>query len=218
MKIPRALAIVAAALLLPWLHGCASGLQGGTFESAGGPTIANVSLSFVKEDGSASFGTTSNASGRYSIALSPGRYYLLAQHTGHEDYNSAPGFGVVNADTMGVANFFLRPPQVTTVIIVRHGEKQDPNSNLPTEPLSAAGQARAQALRETLLRAGITAVYSTDTTRTPHLRPWPPTFSPSTRATWCWLPRTATRPMTWPMPSALRSPPTAFPTSTTCTW
>ncbi|HET7794287.1 MAG TPA: histidine phosphatase family protein [Rhizobacter sp.] len=166
MKIPRALTMATVALLLLWLHGCASGLHGGTFESAGGPTIANVSLSFVKEDGSASFDTTSNASGQYSIALSPGRYYLLAQHTSHEDYNSAPGFGVVNANTMGVANFFLRPPQVTTVLIVRHGEKQDPNSNATTEPLSAAGQARAQALRETLLRAGITAVYSTDTTRT----------------------------------------------------
>jgi broad specificity phosphatase PhoE len=166
MRLTRALSIATVALLLLLLQGCATGLQGGTFEQPVGASIANVSLSFVREDGSASFSATSNASGRYSISLSPGRYYTLASHTGHEDYNSAPGFAVVNANTMGVANFFLRPPQMTTVLIVRHGEKQDPDSNATTEPLSAAGQARAQALRETLLRSGVTAVYSTDTTRT----------------------------------------------------
>jgi len=166
MTLSRAFCIATLALLILWLQGCASGLQGGVFVHAGGPNIANASLSFVKEDGSAAFGATSSASGRYSISLPPGRYYMLGSHINHEDYNSAPGFAVVNANTMGVANFFLREPQITTVLIVRHGEKLDPNSNAQNEPLSAAGEARAQALRDGLLRSGVSAIYTTDTRRT----------------------------------------------------
>ena len=166
MRFFHARAIASAALFLSLLQGCATGKQGGAFEQPVGPAIANVALTFVKEDGSASFGTTTNASGRYRISLAAGRYYALASHPGYEDYSSAPGFFVVNPNTMGVGNFFLRPPQVTTVLIVRHGEKQNPNSNASTEPLSTAGQARAQALREALLRSGLTAVYATSATRT----------------------------------------------------
>jgi hypothetical protein len=62
--------------------GLASDLSGGTFVwlSGGGfgPPIANVALSFVREDGSTAFATTSGATGRYSISLAPGRYYVLA--------------------------------------------------------------------------------------------------------------------------------------------
>ncbi len=166
MNLTRPLCIALLALLLLWLQGCASGRQGGAFVQPGGAPIANVALSFVREDGSASFGATTSASGRYSISLAPGRYYLLASHPDHEDYNSAPGFNVVSHNTMGTANVFLREPQVTTVMIVRHGEKQDPNSNAANEPLSAAGEARATALRETLLRSGVSAVYATNTRRT----------------------------------------------------
>lgn len=166
MSLTRPLCIALLALLLLWLQGCASGRQGGAFVQPGGAPIANVALSFVREDGSASFGATTSATGRYRISLAPGRYYLLATHPDHEDYNSAPGFNVVSRNTMGTANVFLREPQVTTVLIVRHGEKLDPNSNALNEPLSPDGEARAAALRETLLRAGVTAVYSTNARRT----------------------------------------------------
>lgn len=165
-RLARPIGVALLALIILWLQGCASGLQGGAFVMPGGPAVANVSLSFIKEDGSASFGATTSASGRYSISLAPGRYTMLASHPDHEDYNSAPGFAVVNRNTHGTANFFLRDPQVTTVLIVRHAEKQDPDSDAQNEPLSTAGQARAQALRENLWRAGVTAVYSTDTVRT----------------------------------------------------
>ena len=57
-------------------------------------------------------------------------------------------------------------PQITTVLIVRHAEKLNPNSTLQTEPLSKAGKTRAGQLRDTLLSAGVGAVYSTDTVRT----------------------------------------------------
>ena len=59
-------------------------------------------------------------------------------------------------------------PRAITVYLVRHAEKgplTDPQK--PTEqPLSAAGEQRAQALREALRKAAIVTVYSTDTKRT----------------------------------------------------
>jgi broad specificity phosphatase PhoE len=50
------------------------------------------------------------------------------------------------------------------VIIVRHGEKAETPKDNP--PLSPAGQARAQALSETLRDGGITTVITTDQERT----------------------------------------------------
>ena len=163
--------------LLAWLFaailisGCAgSQIQGTTYTRHGdgsiGPLIPGVALSFVREDGSAISDTTSDANGRYLITLSPGRYYMLATHADYADYNSAPGFLVVSADTGQIANFFLRAPQITTVLLVRHAEKQNPSSDVPSEPLSTAGHVRAEALREALLRAGVTAVYATEAIRT----------------------------------------------------
>ena len=62
----------------------ASGLRGQAFVRLPGggigAPIPAVSLSFVKEDSSALFSTTTDANGRYSINLAPGRYYWLAAH------------------------------------------------------------------------------------------------------------------------------------------
>src|SRR5882762_9901737 len=58
---------------------------------------------------------------------------------------------------------FSRP--ITTVILVRHGEKViDPNN--ADALLTPAGQARAQELIHVLGNAGITAIYATQVTRT----------------------------------------------------
>ncbi|UOR07094.1 histidine phosphatase family protein [Hymenobacter aerilatus] len=54
---------------------------------------------------------------------------------------------------------------VTTVYIVRHGEK-DPTPNLPDPTLTPAGEQRAVALRELLESRPITAIFTTDTRRT----------------------------------------------------
>lgn len=132
-----------------------------------GPTISHVALSFVKEGSTSAVTTTSDATGHYSITLNPGRYYFLATHRDYEDESSAPGFIVVGAGSPQDANFFLRKPLITTVLIVRHAEKVE-NSTLPDRdiPLTTNGKKRALRLRAALLRAGVTAVYSTDTVRT----------------------------------------------------
>ncbi|MBF9220528.1 histidine phosphatase family protein [Hymenobacter ruricola] len=56
-------------------------------------------------------------------------------------------------------------PVVTTVYIVRHAEK-DSTSNPADPTLSAAGQARALALRQTLEKRHPAALFTTNTTRT----------------------------------------------------
>lgn len=58
---------------------------------------------------------------------------------------------------------FLRP--VTTVIVVRHAEKNI-ESNNPNPDLSPAGQARAQELGRVIGKAGVTAIYATQFRRT----------------------------------------------------
>ena len=55
----------------------------------------------------------------------------------------------------------IRP---TTVLIVRHAEKA--SATAPDPPLSAAGEQRALALRDTLARFPVAAIYSTNTLRT----------------------------------------------------
>lgn len=152
------------------LAGCSSGKQGLAYlrEADGsiGAPIADVEITFIKEDRSSVFTATTDASGSYSIELPQARYVVLATHPDLEDYNSAPGFSVVNSSRMQTMNVFLRQPRVTTVLVVRHAEKLDPNSNDQTEPLSPDGEVRARDLAEALYRAGITAVYSTDFVRT----------------------------------------------------
>ncbi len=57
------------------------------------------------------------------------------------------------------------PGTTTTIIMVRHAER-DPGSNPPpTEPLNDEGFARAIALADRLENEGITAIYASDLTR-----------------------------------------------------
>ena len=56
-------------------------------------------------------------------------------------------------------------PLVTTVYLVRHAEK-DTTGNPPDPALSAVGQVRALALRQTLLKRRPEALFTTDTKRT----------------------------------------------------
>ena len=130
-----------------------------------GSKISGVKLTFLKEDRSSTHTATSDAAGRYSVTLPAARYYLQATHADFEDYSSAPGFLVATGVTQ-TCNFFLRAPRITTVFVVRHGEKLHPNSNDPAEPLSDVGRTRANKLRDVLFRAGITRIHSTNFVRT----------------------------------------------------
>ncbi len=61
--------------------------------------------------------------------------------------------------------YYGRDRPVTTVILVRHTEKNiEPNN--PNPALSPAGQERAQTLAQMLAKTGVTAVYATQYIRT----------------------------------------------------
>jgi broad specificity phosphatase PhoE len=57
-------------------------------------------------------------------------------------------------------------PDVTTVYLVRHGEKSTAVANDPNPALTPAGRARAEALAAKLADAGVTHIISTQWTRT----------------------------------------------------
>ena len=57
-------------------------------------------------------------------------------------------------------------PEVTTVYLVRHGEKSSADPNNPNPALTPAGRARAEALAAKLRSAGVTHIISTQWTRT----------------------------------------------------
>ncbi len=57
------------------------------------------------------------------------------------------------------------PEGLTTVFLVRHGEK-DTRSDQPDPALTPAGERRAEALRDTLRPHPLAALYTTDTVRT----------------------------------------------------
>jgi broad specificity phosphatase PhoE len=152
------------------LSACEGGRTGAAYvrEADGsiGPTVPRVTIEFVKEDRSDARSVTTGADGRYSIGLSDGRWLVVATHPDYEDYSSSPGFSVVSGNTRQTLNVFLRAPRVTTVFVVRHAEKADPDANDQAAELSEAGSDRARDLADALYRAGVTAVYATDFVRT----------------------------------------------------
>jgi broad specificity phosphatase PhoE len=149
------------------LAGCGTGYQGGVYQRMAdgsiGPTISQVAIKFVKEDGSVIETTTSDASGRYSIALGVGRYRVTATHPSYEDYSSAPGFFVVTLNGgLQTGNIFLYEPTVTVVLLVRHADRDGNNDALKVPE----GTDRAQKLADVVAKAGVTAIYSTSWNRT----------------------------------------------------
>jgi phosphohistidine phosphatase SixA len=61
--------------------------------------------------------------------------------------------------------FSARAQAEKAVFVVRHAEKQSPESSAPEVPLSQAGTARAERLAAMLRDAGVNAIYATETVR-----------------------------------------------------
>jgi len=76
-------------------------------------------------------------------------------------------YAVIVALVIGLLTFiyYRRDRPLTTVILVRHAEKNVEPSN-PNPNLSPAGQARAQELVRVLSGSGVTAIYATQYVRT----------------------------------------------------
>lgn len=76
-------------------------------------------------------------------------------------------YAVIVALVIGLLAFiyYRRDRPLTTVILVRHAEKNIEPSN-PNPNLSPAGQARAQELVRVLSGSGVTAIYATQYVRT----------------------------------------------------
>ena len=93
----------------------------------------------------------------YSIAM-------LTRVIPHEFYRKL----CVVALLFSAACLTTRPagPEVTTVYLVRHGEKSTDIPNDPDPALTPAGRARAEALAAKLASAGVTHIISTQWTRT----------------------------------------------------
>jgi hypothetical protein len=139
------------------------GFRGITYErnidGSIGAAIAGVVLTFVKEDGSMLRTVTTDNNGYYRIALHRGRYWVRAASPLYEDYCSLPGYYVVTGPGYQTGNIFLKKPRVTTLLLIRHAERNNGS-------LSLAGQARALELIHTLHKAGVTAVYASEYPRT----------------------------------------------------
>lgn len=93
----------------------------------------------------------------YSIAM-------LTRVISHEFYRKL----CVVALLFSAACVTIKPagPEVTTVYLVRHGEKSTADADDPNPTLTLAGRARAIALTVKLANAGVTHIISTQWTRT----------------------------------------------------
>lgn len=151
------------------LAGC--GFQGHSFvrnaDGSIGHMIAGVKITFAKESSDYTKSITTDENGHYKIPLRKGRYWVTATHPDYEDYSSVPGFFVVKGGGYQTGNIFLREPRVTTVLLVRHAEKEYPPRLDDREtPLNPAGEVRAEKLAHVTHKTGVTAVYATEYIRT----------------------------------------------------
>ncbi|MEZ4422024.1 MAG: histidine phosphatase family protein [Gemmatimonadota bacterium] len=146
--------------------GCEPGREGRAYAAGGeadGQPLTGVEVTFIAEDGSGVHRATTGADGTYALPLLPGGYRVVATHPDRTDWS---GRTVVEGSRTERLDLPLPAPASTTVFVVRHAEKIHPDSNGVEVPLSAEGAARAEALAHVLADAGVTAVYSTATTRT----------------------------------------------------
>ena len=161
-------AMMVLVLMYPGSLAAATGYRGVAFErnqdGGIGTKLAGVVITFVSESGRARYTATTDSKGSYSINLPAARYRVTASLPGYEDYSSNPGFFVVTGKTYQTGNIFLKKKLFTTVLLIRHAEKAAAPADDP--PLTAAGQTRANELVHVAAKAGIKAIFATNTIRT----------------------------------------------------
>lgn len=86
------------------------------------------------------------------------------------NYLLYPAIGLIGVCVVFVTVYLLLPNSRTTILLVRHAEKEpngnNPNPNLSNHNDNNGGQARAQALVAVAQDAGVTAIYTTEYCRT----------------------------------------------------
>lgn len=124
-----------------------------------GGGVAGTRLTFVREGSGQIYEAATDAQGSYALVLPQARYYVRATHVDYEDYASVPGF-VKATPPLQICNFFLRAPQITTALVVRHADRDG-----EADELSEAGTTRAKELRDILFRSGLTEIYASGALR-----------------------------------------------------
>jgi len=163
MRISKNYLILGIICCMAMMLSSCTGFEGSVYDKDTWQRIPGVELIFVKEDGSFSVSITTD-SGDYRIPLGKGRYWVTVTHKDYEDYFSVPAFHVVAGGGYQTHNFSLSRPRVTTVLLVRHAEKESPTD--PDPPLSDDGEERAEKLAHFAQRTGVTAIYTTHYLRT----------------------------------------------------
>lgn len=145
----------------------ASGYKGSVFERRPdggiGEGISGVLITFTSANGRIRRSVTTDAQGHYQIELAWGAYVVIATHAGYDDYSSAPGFFVVPRRKYQMGNIFLKKNVLTSVLLIRHAEKETIPQQDP--PLTPAGEVRAKELIHVAEKAGVKAIYATTALR-----------------------------------------------------
>lgn len=155
-----------------WSRGCAAllvagssvvamaaGFQGLVTEAESGRVLAGARLTFRGADG-ISRQTQTDLQGRYSLNAPAGAYQLRVHHAGHIPYDSAPAFVLSPPTGKRTAHVQLRSPPITTVLLLRHADRAG-----SADQLSTAGEQRAQELLHVVQKAGLSAVFVSNTQR-----------------------------------------------------
>jgi hypothetical protein len=146
-----------ACLPQTWLMGT---VQSKDYDGKIGSGIFGAKLQFIESSTGTTYQVTTDANGNYSQKLEPGCYWIQVMHTDYEDYSSIPTCTDVFSNKTSTANFTLRLPVKTTVLLVRHSESTN------DDDLTQEGLIRRDKLAQDLWKSGITAIYSTKFTRT----------------------------------------------------
>jgi phosphohistidine phosphatase SixA len=158
--------LVVCALGLAMLVGCQGYFAGVVRDDSDHP-ILSARVTFLRRDPLVSPAAITDDAGNYRVEVDQEKYPARVTSDWHEDFSSYPTqYQALANRTVHVA-FRLRAPQVTTVLLVRHAEKDMSwTGEDRLTPLTARGDSRAGELLHVVREAGVSAIYTTDCVRT----------------------------------------------------